>query len=239
MRHSILWRILFPYILLLLGVLTALSLFLSGALRSTYLERTEARLFAEAHLVRSQVEPLILANPTDPQINQIAENAARLLGNRVTIILADGRVVGESEKPFEELPSHFDRPEVQQALLNKEDTEIRYSDTLKTDLLYAAVPLTEQGKVVAIVRLAAPLTAIQNSLNVLYGSVAAAALVAAALAALIAILITRSTLRPLSTLSRAVEQIGAGVLPEIGEPKRKDEVSQLQLAFRGMTQKLQ
>lgn len=236
MRHSILWRILFPYILLLLGVLAALSLYLSSALRSTYLERTEASLLAEARLVRSEIEPILLANPSDPQINQTARTAAKLLTNRVTVILADGRVVGESDKPVGELANHLNRPEVQVALLNQEDTEIRHSDTLKADLLYAAVPLADaQGKVVAIVRLAAPLTAIQHSLNILYGSVATAALVAAALATLLAVLITRSTLRPLSALSQAVEQISAGTLPEIGEPSRKDELSQLQLAFRGMS----
>ncbi len=123
-------------------------------------------------------------------------------------------------------------------MLNKEATEIRHSATLKTDLLYAAVPLTDQGKVVAIIRLATPLTAIQASLNLLYNSVATAALIAAALATLIAVLVTRSTLRPLSTLSRAVEQISSGVLPEISEPNRKDELSQLQLGFRGMSYEL-
>ncbi len=95
MRHSILWRILFPYILLLLSVLAALSLFLSGALRSTYIERTENNLLSEARLVRSQVAPLILADPQDVQINLAAENTAKLLGSRVTIILASGVVVGE------------------------------------------------------------------------------------------------------------------------------------------------
>ena len=41
MRTSILWRILIPFFLLLIGVLAALSLYLSSFLRGTYLERTE------------------------------------------------------------------------------------------------------------------------------------------------------------------------------------------------------
>ncbi len=238
MRHSILWRILLPFILLLLGTLTVFSLYLTGFLRKTYLERTETSLLAEARLLRSEVEQLILTNPTDPQINALANRSAGLLEGRATIILADGSVVAESEKPLEQMENHFDRPEVQQALLNKEATQIRFSDTLETDMLYAAVPLSKNGIVIAIIRLATPLTYIQENLTHLYRSVLVVAAVSGLLAMLIAVLITRSTLRPLGALSHAVAQISSGTLPDIGEPRNKDELSQLQIAFRGMSDEL-
>jgi two-component system phosphate regulon sensor histidine kinase PhoR len=238
MRHSILWRILVPYLLLLLAVLAVLSIFLSGFLRSTYLERTEVGLFSDARLVRSEIESLLLADPANPQISDIVLRDAALLGVRVTVIMADGRVVGESEKPVGQMENHFNRPEVQQALLNKEDSKIRYSDTLKTDLLYVAVPLTQAGKVVAVVRLAEPLHSIQTSLNQLYLTVGIAALVSALLAALLAVAVTRSTLRPLGSLSQALAQMRAGTLPDMEVPKSKDELSVLQLSFRGMSEEL-
>jgi two-component system phosphate regulon sensor histidine kinase PhoR len=238
MRHSILWRILVPYLLLLLAVLAVLSIFLSGFLRSTYLERTEVGLFSDARLVRSEIESLLLADPANPQISDIVLRDAALLGVRVTVIMADGRVVGESEKPVGQMENHFNRPEVQQALLNKEDSKIRYSDTLKTDLLYVAVPLTQAGKVVAVVRLAEPLHSIQTSLNQLYLTVGIAARVSALLTALLAVAVTRSTLRPLGSLSQALAQMRAGTLPDMEVPKSKDELSVLQLSFRGMSEEL-
>ena len=234
MRTSILWRILIPFFLLLIGVLAALSLYLSSFLRGTYLERTELSLLSEAHLVRSEVEPLILANPVDPQINMIAERDAGLLDARVTIILANGQVVGESDKPLGEMENHFSRPEVQQALLNKEATEIRRSDTLGVDLLYAAVPLVDQGKVIGIVRLASPLLGIQQSLNRVYTSVLVAALAAAVLGIGIALLVTRSTLRPLGALTQSVARSYAAGSTE----SSKDELGQLQETFRNMSQEL-
>lgn len=237
MRHSILWRILLPFIMLLVGVMVVLSLYLSNFLRTTYLERTETSLFSEARLIRMTLAPL-LSNPDDPQINALAAQTAGLLQVRVTFILADGRVIGESERPLAGLESHIDRPEVQQALLNKEDSEIRFSDTLDADLLYAAVPVQQDGKVVAIVRLAEPLTSIQTSLNHLYTTVVVAALVTALLATLIAAWITRATLHPLGQLSQAVASMMAGRAPELGEPRRKDEMSELQVAFRAMSTEL-
>ncbi len=234
MRTTILWRILLPFILLLVAVLAGLTLYLTRFLRSTYLERTEASLLSEAHLVRNEIAPLLLANPTDPQINALAVRDAGLLSARVTIVLADGRVVGESEKPLSEMENHFSRPEVQQALLNKEATEIRHSDTLKTDLLYAAVPLSDQGEVVAVVRLAAPLTEIQSNLGHLYTSVLVAALAAAGLGILLALLITRSTLRPLNSLSRAASTYA----PALEGQGARDELSRLQATFVSMSQEL-
>ena len=184
--------------------------------------------------MRSEVEPLILANPVDPQINMIAERDAGLLDARVTIILANGQVVGESDKPLGEMENHFSRPEVQQALLNKEATEIRRSDTLGVDLLYAAVPLVDQGKVIGIVRLASPLLGIQQSLNRVYTSVLVAALAAAVLGIGIALLVTRSTLRPLGALSQSVARSYAAGSTE----SSKDELGQLQETFRNMSQEL-
>ncbi|HCE17416.1 MAG TPA: PAS domain-containing sensor histidine kinase [Anaerolinea thermolimosa] len=239
MRHSLLWRILTPFILLLLVTLGLLSIYLTGFLRENYLAQTKSSLLSEARLLRTTLAPLLEVNPRDPAINELTHRSALLLNTRVTIILADGQVVGESERPLSEMENHFDRPEVQQALLGREATEIRHSNTLNTDLLYAAVPVEKNGQVIAIVRLAAPLTYIQDSIRALVRSVFIASLIAALVAALMAVLITRSTLRPLGALNQAVTQLSTGILPEIDETSQKDELSRLQNAFRGMSTELQ
>ena len=207
MRNSLFWRITYPYILLAIVMMGVLSLFLTGFVRGVYLERTETALFSGAHVLREEIRPLIAANPQDPRIDQAADQFGRDFDARVTIILADGTVVGESEKPIEEMESHFVRPEVQQALLKKEDSEIRYSDTLKAELVYAAVPVLEGERVMAIVRLATPFTAVQVKLNQLYGSLLLATGIATALVVLFAFWITRYTLKPLNNLSQAVAQM--------------------------------
>ena len=239
MRHSLLWRILTPFILLLLVTLGLLSIYLTGFLRENYLAQTKSSLLSEARLLRTSLAPLLEVNPHDPAINELTRRSALLLNARVTVILADGQVVGESERPLSEMEKHFDRPEVQQALLGREATEIRHSNTVNTDLLYAAVPVEKNGRVIAIVRLAAPLTYIQDSLRALVRSVFIASLIAALVGALMAVLITRSTLRPLGALNQAVTQLSTGILPEIDETPQKDELSRLQNAFRGMSTELQ
>ncbi len=238
MRNSLFWRITYPYILLAIVMMGVLSLFLTGFVRGVYLERTETALFSGAHVLREEIRPLIAENPQDLRIDQAADQFGRDFDARVTIILADGTVVGESEKPIEEMESHFVRPEVQQALLKKEDSEIRYSDTLKAELVYAAVPVLEGEHVVAIVRLATPFTAVQGKLNQLYGSLLLATGIATALVVLFAFWITRYTLKPLKNLSQAVAQMTSGALPDIAEPSGKDEIGRLQSAFKHMSHEL-
>lgn len=238
MRNSLFWRITYPYILLAIVMMGVLSLFLTGFVRGVYLERTETALFSGAHVLRQEIRPLIAANPQDPRIDQAADQFGRDFDARVTIILADGKVVGESEKPVEEMESHFVRPEVQQALLKKEESEIRYSDTLGAELVYAAVPVLEGERVMAIVRLATPFTAVQVKLNQLYGSLLLATGIATALVVLFAFWITRYTLKPLNNLSQAVDQMTTGALPDIAEPSGKDEIGRLQSAFKNMSQEL-
>ncbi len=238
MRNSLFWRITYPYILLAIVMMGVLSLFLTGFVRSVYLERTEAALFAGAHVLGEEIRPMIIANPQDPSIDRAADTFGRNFDVRVTIILPDGKVVGESDKPLEEMESHFVRPEVQQALLRKEDSEIRYSDTLKAELVYAAVPVMDNNQVLAIVRLATPFTQVQGKLSELYGSLLLATGIATALVVLLAFWITRYTLKPLNTLSQAVMQMGSGVLPDLDEPSGKDEIGRLQSAFKNMAREL-
>lgn len=237
MKPSLLWRIAAPFVVLIGVVAGSVGFVVSGELRNSYLERTRTALFSEARLVRDEMTPL-LNDPVATPLNDDAHRLAALLGVRITVVMSDGLVVAESERPPGTLENHLNRPEVQQALLRKEAAEIRYSSTLGYDLLYAAVPVEQEGRVTAVVRLATPLSSIQANLNRLYASVALAAGLAVAAALLLAYLITRRTLRPLNELHNAALQIGRGEIPEVPQPTDRDELSRLQGAFRSMAESL-
>jgi two-component system phosphate regulon sensor histidine kinase PhoR len=60
---------------------------------------------------------------------------------RLTLIGLDGEVLADSRFPRETLPNHLDRPEVQAALAGNEGSARRSSESLGTELLYAALPV--------------------------------------------------------------------------------------------------
>ena len=77
----------------------------------------------------------------------------------------NGRVVGDSEvKPerLAELENHLDRPEVRDALAGGSGSALRYSATLRTDMLYVTTSfLASTGP--AVIRLALPLAAVNQA----------------------------------------------------------------------------
>jgi two-component system phosphate regulon sensor histidine kinase PhoR len=64
---------------------------------------------------------------------------------RLTLIGPDGEVLADSRFPRETLPNHGDRPEVKAALAGNEGSARRSSESLGTELLYAALPVYGPG----------------------------------------------------------------------------------------------
>lgn len=234
MRSSLLWRIAAPYALLIMAVLAGLGIYLSNYVHQFYIQQTTERLFAETHLAADRLTDLVAADPNDPLINTLARQYATAVSGRVTVILPDGRVIGESDLPLADLENHLNRPEIQVALQNREEAVIRYSSTLKTDLLYAAHPLTRDGKVIGVVRVAFSLDQVNAGVKRLQNLIGLATAGAGGLTVLLAFWITSITLRPLRSLAASVEQIRSGLNPELQPANGKDEISGLQNAFNGL-----
>ncbi|MDR0389659.1 MAG: GHKL domain-containing protein [Spirochaetaceae bacterium] len=64
---------------------------------------------------------------------------------RLTLIGNDGRVLADSSFPREPLPNHGERPEVKAALAGNAGSARRSSESLGTELLYAALPVYAPG----------------------------------------------------------------------------------------------
>ena len=125
-------------------------------------------------------------------------------GARYTLVGADGEVLFDSEIDASELGNHADRPEIEQALASGGTaTTARYSETVRTNTLYAAAAL-DDGRVVR-------LSEERDSLVVFLGDMIAP--VAAALAVSIALvfglsrMLTKRIMKPVDALdfSRPLE----------------------------------
>jgi two-component system phosphate regulon sensor histidine kinase PhoR len=152
-------------------------------LRSEERTTIERRLIDQARLISE----LLSQNPaytTDVQLDEEADRLGGLVEGRVTLIAADGRVVGDSTldgDALAALENHLERPEVQQARTGGVAIVQRYSTTVAADLLYGTVRATHPS--VAYVRVAQPLTAVAEQAQ----RVGTGALLAFALAAPVAV----------------------------------------------------
>lgn len=237
-RSSLTTRIALPFMLLLLLTMAGLSLYLYSFIKSAYLELLQTNLQSEARLVADQLATDFQAGGPSDAISNRANQYAEMLNARVTIIDQRGLVLGESHTEAGEMENHLNRPEVQRALQNIVSTEIRYSETLRNDMLYTAAPIAVNGELYGVARLAISLQAVQRSQNDMLRTVMFATTLAALLSILLALLIAAYTIRPIRRLTQSAQRIAEGDLVEIPPTTRGDEIGLLQNAFQYMAQRM-
>jgi two-component system phosphate regulon sensor histidine kinase PhoR len=227
------------YTILLILTMAGLAWFLSNCIYQNNLNTIRAQLFSEARLFSSQAEPYFQNKPPDNAgLNQLAAHFATQLNVRATLILPDGTVIVDTAADPAQMENHLNRPEVQQALKGQEDSEIRPSNTLKVQLLYAAVPIRIDNQVIGIARLAEALDQIDASIAIIRRTILVAAVVAAILAIFLAALLTNFTTRPLLQLKETVLRMGEGQNIDFHPSDRRDEIGQLEQAFNHLTTQL-
>lgn len=236
MFRSIRWRIAFPYIILILAVMMGLYVYLSQFIQRMYRENLEYQLATEARILGETL--LADLQPSTLNMSYLDNEARRwkqTSGARLTLIALDGLVIGESDEDRTQMDNHLDRPEVRLALQSGVGSSVRFSHTVGYDMLYTAVLIPSQKSPVAIVRLAMPLTMVQESVQRLRNVLLSASLVVTLLAVLLAAWIAGRAARPIMQLTRAVRSMAGGEpLGSPGTPSY-DEVDQLTQSFNAMT----
>jgi two-component system phosphate regulon sensor histidine kinase PhoR len=214
-RPRLFWRIYATYLVVVVLCTAAVGFYAVRSVRDFYLDHTERELQARAALVREQVMPAITAD-TPQQLESLVQRLGQASGTRITVIAADrpgaakGVVLADSDSDPTLMENHATRPEFLTALLGRPGRAIRYSETLRQDFMYVAVPVTEDGRLTTIVRAAVPLTRVNDALASLYGSIAVSAIVAAVLAALIGLYVSRRISRQMNEIKVGAERLAAG-----------------------------
>ncbi len=233
MRRRIRWRIAFPYVLLMLVVTIALTIYLSGLARHAYQQMLVDRLVACAYLLAD----LAHAEPAEGW-NALAERYARRFDMRVTLIATDGQVIGESHADRQVMENHLRRPEVQQALAVGWGSSVRLSDTLGQQMLYVAVDARQEGSSLGVVRLAVSLSQIDAQVVRLRQGIFFVATLTVVLAWLLAFIIAGFTVRPIYRLTELARRVAGGDLNVRFYPTGEDEIGRLGRAFNEMTTRL-
>lgn len=205
------WRV---YLWLFAAALAAFLLagqYANRSLRRVYGEQVAADLRTQADWLASELG-MTARLPAFERVDARCKELGRLAPLRVTVVLPDGRVIGDSTADPAAMENHADRPEIRSALGGAVGKSERFSDTLRRTLAYLAVPVVRDGKVVAAVRTSMPLAEIDRTLAAATREVRVGVLAAAALFALLASVLVRRVTRPLETMRAAAERMAAGDL---------------------------
>ncbi len=214
---------------ILIGIaLLSLGFILSSYLSNFYLESLERNLNETAQLLAQE--------ETMTRRWDIAPGSE----TRVTVIDLQGRVVFESEKPAEELDDHSDRPEIIAAYSGETGSNIRYSATTQQEMLYFALPiLNENNEIIGVVRVARPLTIINQRISQLRIITFSAILIILFLVWFIGYFLLGSLTGSLKQLAQKARSIGGGNFPQPSPISSRDEIGHLEMVFNEMSFNLQ
>ena len=193
-----------------------------AALRDTAQDQTEENLRTFAYAL----SPLV-AQHADGMDGFVKDIASRNPDFRITVINADGVVVGDSDAPdIQKLENHGLRPEVKAALNGGDGKAVRKSTVTNNDVMYYAVPMTINNNNYAL-RLSMPVyTSIYFSSDVRKNMEATGVFVLFAIL-VVSFFVSAYIVRQIGDLSRAAGKYRAGSLdyePAVRSPRELQEL---------------
>jgi two-component system, OmpR family, phosphate regulon sensor histidine kinase PhoR len=216
----------------------------AGELEASLVARTESDLTDRLGLLEDAARELSRTSGSKVGVagwDGLADRLGKSGGARVTLIAPDGRVVGDSEVPLEELgrlANHADRPEVVGALTRGTASSQRRSPTLGERMIYVArrYPAPEHG--VAVIRVAATLDSVDRALAASRRFLLLGTAAAVAFAVLLAGSVTYRVTRPIRDLTRTALRMSDGDLDVRAEADGEAEVAKLGRALNRMASEL-
>jgi signal transduction histidine kinase len=226
----------FAYVLLLIIVALEVPLALNLARRIDAEVKNEAagQAFVVAASASGQMK--------HPQrLAQVVRTAGNDLGGRVIVVDAPrGRLLADSTVGVtQRLPyATAARPELRTALRGVRAQGERHSDTLGQDLLYTAVPVTNNGQVVGAVRVTQDLAAVHHRVRRAVLALIAIGAFALVLGLTLAWFLAGSLSRPLRRLAATARRVEAGDLEARAEVSGAKEQREVSAAFNDMAERL-
>jgi signal transduction histidine kinase len=224
----------FTYVLLLILVALEVPLGLSLARRIEAEVKNGAS--AQAFIVAAGAAGR-MANRSELQ--RLAEDSGNELGARVIVLNRAGRLLADSTAPGARSISYLTRPEIRTVLRQRRSVQgVRHSDTLGKDLLYTAVPVSNNGRVVGAVRVTQSMGAVharvRRAVLALVGIGAFALLVGLAVAWFLA----SSLSKPLRNVAETARRVEAGDLDARAKESGAAEQREVATALNDMTERL-
>jgi two-component system phosphate regulon sensor histidine kinase PhoR len=230
MRRSLLAVSLRGYALVILVMAILALILILGGLKPVITELALQDLSRTALVLRGAL------SPWDPDsMGGHADSLRAVLGGRpdlrITLVAPDGTVLLDTETESTGMESHRTRPEILAALSGGTGTDIRWSETLGREMLYAAVPVMSNGDLSFVLRVSIPFTHLGSVMGATTSRMAVLALVALLLSGLVAWLSSRSIAVPVRRLSEEMSLVRDGDFSVRVEPSSITELDELSKSF--------
>jgi two-component system, OmpR family, phosphate regulon sensor histidine kinase PhoR len=234
MKKSIFIKVFGGYVFLLLLLSAVFLLFSFSTIKRHYLDTLARDLENVGRTLDTRIFAYLDSNRLD-ELEGFLQEHGKKIGARLTVIDPEGIVKADSKQNPAAMEGHRFRPEISEALNGRVGRSLRYSSTLKTQMLYVALPLDRNGRVEGVLRLSLFVRDIDTLLNAIRRDIGRAVGIIIVISILGAFLFSRSLTRPMRQLIRASRQVAAGDFSTSVRVRSADEWKDLATSFNAMT----
>src|SRR5919106_1777974 len=107
-NNSLVSKVFLSYLAIIVLLFASFYLYSSTLVRNFYISSLSRQLGQSAYLL-AQVIPFQVE---DSNLDSYCQERSKDIGARITVIAADGRVLGDSDEPSSQMENHRNRPEV-------------------------------------------------------------------------------------------------------------------------------
>ncbi len=238
MRNSLFSKVFGGY-LLIICILLLLVPLISFKLIRTYYVNTLTENLKNIAITTSPQIVTFLDGRHHTELDAFLKNLKDKINARITVIDKEGTVLADTEKDPATMESHKIRPEVIDALSGGVGKSMRLSVTLEEEMLYVALPIDKDSKVLGVVRMSIPLKQINSLLRDLQLRIIIAIAIITLLSIAIAFLLSKSLSKPVDTLASAAKNLAKGEFHTRVYLQTSGELKELETSFNEMAGKME
>lgn len=236
-KKRLLWQLYPSFLLIIVISVVGVAWYGSQSLRKFHLNQVAEDLKSRAHLVEKQISTN-LVDHNFKEIDYLCKQIREASSTRITVILPNGEVIADSDEIPGRMKNHADRPEFQDALKQGSGNSLRFSETLGKRMMYVAIPIKQDDKVLAVVRTSVPVTAIDETLRNIYKKLFWAGVIIAVCTAAISLAISKKISRPVEQMINVTKDFASGKLDLRLSMPNTAELAELAKALNEMARQL-
>ncbi len=237
MKRTLFFKIFGGYILIILSISSLFLLFSFKSIRENQINLLKDDLENIALSMESRILQFLKDGNYD-ELDSFVKRLGKNIDTRITIINPDGVVLADSKKDPKSMENHATRPEILNALYGKTGSSLRYSTTVKKEMLYVAIPVREEGELIGVLRVSLFLEQIKILLNSIRLNIVWAILIIIFLSLFGAFLFSKSLSRPIKELVSASNKVADGDFDVRVYLRNRDELQILAQGFNNMVERI-
>ena len=232
-------RLLISYLSITVFVLLVLEIPLGFAYAQSERRRLTSAVQHDALALSIRAEDALESNSMS-RLQAVVDDYQRTTGGRVVVVGKDGSLLADSDPLRAGARNFSSRPELKAALLGKETSGTRHSNTLEETLQYFAVPIVESNAPIGALRVTYPTSFVDARIRRTWLVLAGVGAIVLAVVFLVSLRLARQVTRPLDELERAARRLGQGDLDARSPvPSSPEEISELAESFNRTAGRLQ